>query len=876
MPTRGWLGVLPIGISLLSPPAFAQIVPDTTLGTESSQVTPNVNIRGLPAERIDGGAVRGSALFHSFSEFNVNNGQRVYFSNPTGITDILTRVTGANVSNILGTLGVNGGANLFLLNPNGILFGPNARLDIQGSFLATTANRFVFPGGVEFGATNPQAPPLLTMSVPVGVQYGAQAGNITNAGDLTVGQDLTLAGGNLDLQGQLRASNGNIKLLAGGGITLQSGSKIDTSNPSGLGGSVTLTSNEDILITNSTINSTSNNSSDDDLSSSDDDFSDIHIESANGSVFLIQTTVQVDNNGSANAGDIFIDAGNRIEIENSTITGNGNFGRIFVGTNSDRPGVDLTLPKTIVIATSTLKTTNNRNNGSVAGDIYIDASDRIQITNSRKFDRDISTSDSRDRGVSVDGDSGRIFIGYNSENDTSKPQTVEISNSDLNARNSRSSSGNAGNIKIQSGSLLVNNSILNAATFGAGKGGDVNINADTVSLNNNTRLFSSVGQDRRATGKAGDIVIDTGSLLLANNSVLNSATYGSGNAGNVTLNARESVFLQQGGRIYSSVESSGTGNAGSVTIKAPRISLENKSGISVNNAPNNFSTNISGANPAKLAGDIKLTSDTLTLKNESFISADTINGLGGNIDIEVRDLLLLRHSSYIETTAKTDGLQAQTDGTRVSGGRITINKEKNGFVIAVPSENSDILATAFGGQGGAVRINALQVFGLERRSGLYRNELLGLRKNKTSDINASSDTGSDGSIEINTLSVDPSQGLTALPIDPIDPSNQISRSCGVSANRQNQFVLTGRGGLPPSPNDLQTSGVITPGWVTREGTRTSRAAASVESPRTATPGVEAQVMVLSTQGNLILSPPSASATSHPSEFPEHLCIRDSW
>ncbi|MEW6496140.1 MAG: filamentous hemagglutinin N-terminal domain-containing protein, partial [Cyanobacteriota bacterium] len=192
-------------MTFFSLPAFAQIVPDATLGSENSQVTPNANVRGLPGDRIDGGAVRGSSLFHSFSEFNVNNGQRVYFTDPAGITNIFSRVTGLNVSNILGTLGVDGAANLFLLNPNGIFFGPNAVVDIQGSFVATTGDRFVFPGGAEFGASNPQAPPLLTMSVPVGVQYGVQPGTITNAGNLTVGQDLTLAGGNLDLQGELRA-----------------------------------------------------------------------------------------------------------------------------------------------------------------------------------------------------------------------------------------------------------------------------------------------------------------------------------------------------------------------------------------------------------------------------------------------------------------------------------------------------------------------------------------------------------------------------------------------------------------------------------------------------------------------------------------------
>ena len=92
---------------------LGQITPDATLGGESSSVTPNVNVRGLPADLIEGGAARGANLFHSFSIFNVGSGQRVYFANPAGIQNILSRIIGTNPSNILGTLGVNGGANLF-------------------------------------------------------------------------------------------------------------------------------------------------------------------------------------------------------------------------------------------------------------------------------------------------------------------------------------------------------------------------------------------------------------------------------------------------------------------------------------------------------------------------------------------------------------------------------------------------------------------------------------------------------------------------------------------------------------------------------------------------------------------------------------------
>ncbi|HBK64299.1 MAG TPA: filamentous hemagglutinin, partial [Cyanobacteria bacterium UBA11166] len=108
--------------------ALAQLIPDNTLGTESSVVNPIDELN----DRIDGGAIRGTNSFQSFLEFNVGEGRGVYFANPDGILNILTRVTGNNPSNIFGRLGVLGDANLFLINPNGIVFGKNASLDING------------------------------------------------------------------------------------------------------------------------------------------------------------------------------------------------------------------------------------------------------------------------------------------------------------------------------------------------------------------------------------------------------------------------------------------------------------------------------------------------------------------------------------------------------------------------------------------------------------------------------------------------------------------------------------------------------------------------------------------------------------------------
>lgn len=126
----------------------AQIIPDNTLGAESSTINSVDELRFI----IEGGATRGANLFHSFSEFNIGEGLSVNFANPEGATNIFSRITGSNISKIFGTLGVEGAANLFLLNPNGIIFGENARIDVGGSFIATTAKSISFADGQTFSA----------------------------------------------------------------------------------------------------------------------------------------------------------------------------------------------------------------------------------------------------------------------------------------------------------------------------------------------------------------------------------------------------------------------------------------------------------------------------------------------------------------------------------------------------------------------------------------------------------------------------------------------------------------------------------------------------------------------------------------------------
>ena len=855
--------------------AQSTIVPDNTLGSESSQVRTERNIEGLPSELIEGGAQRDNNLFHSFSQFNVEAGRGAYFANPEGITNILGRVTGDNVSEILGTLGVLGNADLFLINPNGIVFGENASLDVNGSFVGTTADSVVFDNGFGFSATDPEAPPLLTIDIPIGLQSGSNPGNIVNNSTangfglrVPSGENISLIGGDVNLdRGLITTPGGTVELgglSAAGAIAIDEDSSFSFSAEAPRA-NVSLTNGAEVNVR-----------------AGGGGFINVNARNLllSGRSRLFAGIAEGMGTTDAQAGDITIDATDSVRL---------------IGVDNSPVGLDTEINNHVgeEVARRDNPDVNSNAFGN-GGEIAI-STEFLEIGNQARITANsFAIGDAGDIKIDTNSISSGGAIASLVEQGTGNAGNVTINNTNTIAIGDNSNiqsqvidggKGNAGNIEIDTGSLTLQEfSVILADNQGTGNAGNITINAeDSISLDGQVSLILSQVQDdvvgdagdisissplvtlsdfslistnvnESSIGRTGNIFLNVGTLRLTDGAVIDALTENNFDGGNINVKANL-VELSNGGKIVTS--GSGGGNAGSLNFDiADTLRIDNSS--PPEDSPFDepilqqlaletglFANTVGDA--IGNGGSIDASAGTIQLENGGSISAATSSSLGGNIALQVEDTLSLRSDSLISAEAGDEG----------SGGNINID---TGFLVAFPPEGSngsDIIANAFQGQGGRIDIATQGIFGIESRENLT----------PFNDITASSEFGLSGVVEIDTPEVDLSQDSLNISIKPVEV--EVAQTCQPNTSGvRSEFAVVGRGGLSDSPtNTLDTAA----GWedwgadrprsneaVTPDSSLTTLSTNDNRSAQI----IEAQGWIVNEEGNVMLvAEPTTSASS---------------
>ena len=712
----------------------AQITPDGKLNTLVEQLE---NMR-----KITGGERVGNNLFHSFEEFSIPVGVEAIFENAADIENIFTRITGDNASFIEGLLQTAGGANFFLVNPNGIVFGENARLDVGGSFIATTADNIEFADGTTFAARGDEPKVSLTISLPIGLGFLGNNGSITVNGK---GNQIILKNSIEPVEFSekpkgLFLSNNQTLALVGNELNFNNG--VITTK----GGNIYLTSIESGLV--------KINQADNELSLIDNDLSQYQ------NININQRSL-IDASGS-NVGKIFVVGKNINLLDGSYILAQSK-------DNSSSGSININASESITlsdrspdfrVASSIISEIVGSNKGA---DVNITA--KKMLFNGGGRIRVYSFSD---------GFAGDINITASDSIQLSRPSSIISTTLDK---------GNAGDINISTSKLQLDGTAINSSTFGEGNGGMVNINAKLIEINGGSATSrASMAATSFGIGNAGDLIINTEKLQITDGASLSSSSFGIGNAGNLNIKASESVIVSgknDNSRPNSNPESTirsavqtvspagqkafglpavPTGNAGNLTINTPSLKVLEEGVITVANQGTGS------------AGKLEINADNLNIDESGSITAAAESGLGGNISLTTKNLQI-GEGSQITAEAGNDG----------DGGNITINTAN-----LIAKKNSQVTANAFRGRGGNIKINAQGLFLFDSPENIFT---------------ASSEFGIEGTVNINATEEDIDKDIIPINYPFLSVEEVLAKSCLTHQGRGNTTRLNvlGKGGLPISP-----------------------------------------------------------------------------
>ncbi len=579
-------------LMLLEVDAQAQITSDNTTNTKV-QADQNTSV-------ITGGIQAGNNLFHSFEQFALTTGATVNFAHALEIENILSRVTGGTVSQINGLIQTQGNANLFLLNPAGIVFGANAQLDIGGSFIATTGDRVIFEDGVEFSAVMTEDIPLLTISSPIGLQYGGNVGNIevlpnanrgfnNNGLDIKPGNTLALLGGDVSMsRNSINAIGSNVEIssVKSGVISLQS--------------------------------------------------------EENGWQFNYQAAQDL---GKISLSDraLINNSGGRVNFQGNTVslsTGSGI--RNFNNFNQTRSSINIKAAESINLNGGLLLTQvgQQRNDlaqaiANVGGDILLQAP-QVFLSNGSVVSAGTLSNGAggnitiNARLVQLSGDTG----------ETGSPSIITTSTQGM---------GNGGQIGINTGELIINGGSQIQALAAEGAGGTITVNASQgvkLSGTGSLRSRDRAGNDseiqlksgfaassgieglpslQQPQGKSGNLVVNTPNLTIEEEAQISVSNYGLADAGDIKI-ITSTLSLDQAGAI---VANTASGEGGSISITADElVILDHNSSISTTAEQNGN------------GGNIKIETKNLVLLEFAQVSANARQGNGGNIAIDTQGLFI--------------------------------------------------------------------------------------------------------------------------------------------------------------------------------------------------------------------------------------------